>query len=340
MIKTKIKEHIASRHANEHSYWSASESSSIYAGSPEGLVDVLYAYVLTENQSLISAKAAQSFINKISETSLYGRPQGERAPLSAHLTAYVLAGARLLKQLFPDLDDDHLYRNWDTSSILTSEYLPKWPKKWSHHSWRVSHWIGGTPSILLNLAARPMLSGVDSKVVEHVLSAIEEKIIEKNSGLLKAYKSKAIQKLFKKAYKIRHDPVLGELGGVVHVLWVNHSLNRDYVATENLFALTETQLVSHTPFMEATPYCLDFDIIQLYRTAKPKSAEFSTITLARVAKYQKDLLHFLTSDIPAEYTLHRIPGALASIHECALILGNDSVEGIPTVDIIKLANWL
>lgn len=340
MIKSNIKEHIVSRHANEHRYWSASESSAVYTGSPEGLVDVLYAYILTDNQSLISAQAAQSFINQISETSLYGRPQGESEPLSAHLTAYVLAGARLLKQLFPNLDDDRLYRHWNTRSILTSGHLPKWPKKWSHHSWRVSHWIGGTPSILLNLAARPTLSGIDNSTVEQVLSAIENKIIEDSSGLLKAYKSKMIQKLFKTAYKIRHDPLLGELGGVVHVLWINHSLDRRYVATENLYALAETQLVSHAPFMESTPYCLDFDIIQLYRTAKPQNTEFSTSSLARVDTYKKDLIRFLNSDIPPEYTLHRIPGALASLHECALILGEGNVEGITTVDIIKLANWL
>ena len=88
--------------------------------------------------------------------------------------------------------------------------------------------------------------------------------------------------------------------------------------------------------MESMPYCLDFDIVQLARTA------YSHTDKPRAAEYANSISDYLQGEIPSNYTLHKLPGALATLHECAFITGDYSVHGLgcERKDIIKTAFWI
>lgn len=63
---------------------------------------------------------------------------------------------------------------------------------------------------------------------------------------------------------------------------------------------------------------------------------------ARAAGFIDDTLAFFCAPVASTYGLHKIPGALASIHECAWLTGEAHVRGIdvPRMDIIRRAYWL
>lgn len=60
------------------------------------------------------------------------------------------------------------------------------------------------------------------------------------------------------------------------------------------------------------------------------------------AEFIDDTVAFFCKPVASTYSLHKIPGALASIHECAWLTGEARVRGIdvPRIDIIKRAYWL
>jgi len=93
--------------------------------------------------------------------------------------------------------------------------------------------------------------------------------------------------------------------------------------------------------MESAPYCLDFDVIQAFRTACEQTTGPSEVERERVDDLRRDVAAFFVNP-PKDFTLHKIPGALATYHECDLLLGTEVSElsGGTPVDIIKEANWL
>jgi hypothetical protein len=62
----------------------------------------------------------------------------------------------------------------------------------------------------------------------------------------------------------------------------------------------------------------------------------------RVDAYAAALLDFYDSRLDDTYDLHKLPGGLAALHECAIAAGNARVPGleIPPVDIAKEAHWI
>jgi hypothetical protein len=325
-----------------HAFWIAGQAD-IGPGSIrlQDHPDIVYTLHLLDAVDEISPKAAQAYMDWLAGAALHGRPEGttiaEKRP-NAHLTAYLLGAVRLLEQGGKGVPPDRLYQNWKRDELIDANDLPIWPKAWTHHIWRVSHWIGGVPSILLQLAHSDRAPGIDDALVQRVLAACEARIIKPESGLLRPYRSQLVQDLFRTAYRLRHDPDLGEVGGVVHLLWVYHALDRPYVAGPALYTAAEKHLQTK-PFLEAVPYCLDFDIVQLARTAKD---DYPAALKDRAATYAADIAAFFEKPLPESYTLHKIPGALATMHECAFICGLETIPGLSTNrrDIIKDAYWI
>lgn len=298
-------------------------------------VDIIYTAVLLGRGAELSSVAAQAYVDKLVKIPLYGKADN---PILAHLTAYLLGGVRLLEQFNKVTTPKELYEGWSIRRLVDNNDLPIWPRAWSHHIWRVSHWIGGSPSILLHLASTGKVSWATTDLVINVLKSCEKRIINKRTGLLKTYKSKILHRMFRLAYSVRHDPDIADIGGVVHLLWVYHAIDRSYVSGENLNKLADIQL-ERRPFMEDVPYCLDFDVVQLKRTA---AIELDYTDKTRAVEFGKDIAKFFRSPISSRYSLHKIPGALATMHEAALINGDDLVVGvgIEPIDIIKRAYWL
>ncbi|WP_420002490.1 oligosaccharide flippase family protein [Arenibacterium sp. LLYu02] len=308
--------------------------------------DMAYTLRLLNQQGRISPDAAAKYLDRVADAPLYGRPLGEADPKTipnAHMTAYILGAAKLVENATGLSLPERAFEGWKIDQIINPETkVPLYPKAWAHHIWRVSHWIGGGPSILFNLARWGRVEGVDTALVDQVLAASETHLLDSQTDLLRPYKSKFIQSLFRKAYKIKHDPEIADIGGVVHLLWVYHALGRPYRNPQPLFDKSWQHMRDESPFMEDVPYCLDFDIVQLVRTAQPAEHRYAEAVRARSDRFIADTLAYLAAIPDQGYTLHKVPGALATIHEASFISEASLVPGleVPVVDIIREAGWL
>ena len=320
----------------------------------QDLSDIIYSLYFLGWPIEPGPSGISAMVDYLGSTSLAGGLNGSASDLdksvSVHGTAYVLSTLALLKVREHDLFDQVIKSSgWRLGDLVDpTSLLPKWPAKWSHHNWRVSHWVGGSVSILNELsrhmpAAYRANSGPD---VEKVLAASDQ-LIDERSGVLKCYRSRILQFAFRQAYRLRHDPMLGDIGGVVHLHWVNYANERAYKSRQQLFERAAHAMLQHRPFMESVPYCLDFDIVQIVRTSMPKdlSVDESTALNARARTYAGDIITFLKTRLNADYALHKLPGALATLHECALIDRSISLEELGTghpwpKDIMSEVSWL
>jgi hypothetical protein len=94
--------------------------------------------------------------------------------------------------------------------------------------------------------------------------------------------------------------------------------------------------------MEKVPYCLDFDVVQIARTAMPPRDARAPALKARIDDYASAILDFYGTGLDDDYALHKLPGGLATLHECAITSGEARVPGLeaPPVDIAKEAHWI
>lgn len=326
-----------------HQFWLKNNGSKLITQSPLSAADFVYVYALLGRLDDLEHNACQNFANFIAESPLAGR-QGCQKTFAPHLSAYLLGALNLLAK-----KDDH-YRKYALSEIKidadrlidSKTLLPKWPRILSHHVWRVSHWIGGIPSILLTFARHGSDNAISEKLVFSILQSCDEKIIAPETGLLKPYKNNLMQRAFQYAYRFRHNPLHGEIGGLAHLHWINHALNRKYVSADLIVERCQKD-IQKKPFLENSPYCLDFDYLQLLRTAINQSPLKANPDIKnRLRQYSKDLKNFLISIPEHEYSLHRLPGALAALHEAELMLGSKSIDEIDCapIDVINNAYWL
>jgi hypothetical protein len=309
--------------------------------------DIIYTLWLIGRTELLTAKGVSAFAAHVGRWQLAA---GVNSPIhngrsaSVHLTAYILGTTALLRAAGHDVASEIITgKQWRLHELFDDKLRPRWPTKWSHHSWRVSHWIGGAPSILLSLRrlVPERCRAQGAPVVDDVLSATDA-LVDDETGLLRTYHSRFLQSLFRAAYRIRHDPAAGDVGGVVHLHWINYATGRmPYKAGDALFARAAA-LLTRTPFIERTPYCLDFDIIQIVRTASPSPAALTGGLQARARRFGADIASFFETGLTRDYRLHRLPGALAAQHECALITGDRTVQGlgIAPLDTIRAAGWI
>ena len=308
--------------------------------------DVVYTLELLGRADLIGPDGAQAFWDHACRWRLAGglNAVGPEAPsANVHLTAYALGALRLLLGHGLVVAEPYFTTDaWRISDLLDDQARPRWPKRYSHHSWRVSHWVGGSASIILALWALDPANARRHKIppVETVLEAADS-LIDPATGLLKCYRSRLLQKGFRFLYRLRHDPDAGDVGGIVHLHWVNYASGRlPYKARQPLFERS-VAVSRNKPFIEAVPYCLDFDIVQIVRT----SADGENLALEhkqRAQAFIDDIATFFETRLDGDYALHKLPGALATQHEAALIVGAETVEplGVAPIDIIKRAGWI
>jgi len=308
--------------------------------------DVVYTLELLDRADLIGPDGAQAFWDHARRWRLAGglNAVGPEAPrANVHLTAYALGALRLLLGHGLTVAKPYFALDaWNISQLLDADSRPKWPKRYSHHSWRVSHWVGGSASIVLALWELDPTGAQRQGLppVQKVLEAADS-LIDPATGLLKCYKSRLVQKGFRFLYRLRHDPDAGDVGGIVHLHWVNYAVGRlPYKAHQPLFDRS-VAVSRRAPFIEAVPYCLDFDIVQIVRTSASQPV-LASEHKQRAQAFIDDIAAFFENRLDSAYALHKLPGALATQHEAALIVGAARVEplGIAPIDIIKRAGWI
>ncbi|HSM96188.1 MAG TPA: hypothetical protein VLT91_09110 [Rhizomicrobium sp.] len=321
-------------------------------GAHDGDVDVvsvcdaLYALKLIGRMDLMAGDANDRFVRLLSRHSLAGKIGiGKGAPLSVHQTAYVLGVLNLLQAHGTPCHREILRAcGWRKHELLDDRTgHPRWPWYFAHHAWRIGHWIGGIPSIVLSLwRLCPDLAEKNRLPRPKTVLARSDALIDGKTGLLRPYRWHLLQRGFRALYRFRHDPDAGAIGGVAHLHWSNYAAGRvPYVASEALFDRT-WQLLQRRPFMEAQPYCLDFDIVQIARTAISHDDSRSSELQERAAIYAWDISDFYANSLDSAYALHKLPGGLAALHESAMTADLEDVPGlaIAPVDIAKEAHWI
>lgn len=304
--------------------------------------DLVYSLVLLGRAGTIDVGAAERFIGLLATRAFPGWSGGEGPALNVHNSAYAFGTLNLLKPVVGDRFGEVLDgRRFKPETIVDlGSGAPRFPAKFTHHNWRVSHWLGGVPSLLLSVGKSGARDAPAAAELAPRVLARTDAMIDPRSGLIRLYKSRLLQRAFRTAYRLRHDPDLGDVGGVAHILWINHATGRPYIAHGAIEEEAGRLFGLHAPFMEAVPYCLDFDVVQIVRTARPKDQPFAAATLERARRMFADIEVFFERGAPPDYTLHKIPGALATHHECALMLGKESGPLGPPLDIIQAAYWI
>ncbi|HEY7979354.1 MAG TPA: hypothetical protein VID67_14270 [Rhizomicrobium sp.] len=308
--------------------------------------DALYALKLIGRLDLLTPDANERFVRLLSRHSLAGKIGiGNGAPLNVHQTAYVLGVLNLLQIHGTPCHREVLRAcGWRKHELLDDRTgWPRWPWYFAHHAWRIGHWIGGIPSIVLSLwRLCPDLAEKNRLPMPKAVLARSDALIDRDTGLLRPYRWHFLQLGFRALYRFRHDPDAGAIGGVAHLHWGNYAAGRvPYVANDALFDRI-WQLLQRRPFMEAQPYCLDFDIVQMARTAISDGDARSGELQERAAIYAWDLSDFYTNSLDGDYALHKLPGGLAALHESAMTADLEGVPGlaIAPVDIAKEAHWI
>lgn len=321
----------------------------------QDLCDIVYTLYFLDWPRRPSAAGISSLCARLADFRPKARLFGKgETPLDVHGTAYVLGALTLLAQVQPDLLERMLHRRgWVADDLIeVATALPRWPARWSHHGWRVGHWIGGACAICAILEARvPELyraNGFPSSLA--VLERTED-LIDLSTGFLRCYgwgrSAALVHVTFNTLYALRHNPICGEIGGVVHVHWVNYFLGRPIKGAGPLYRIAMRELMTTQPFIERVPYCLDFDLIQITRIihesrGKPLAKELRQ----RLLDYMRALVVFVRGPLPADYSLHKIPGSLAALHECLLFLKGeggsdpDAHGHLAPRDIMREVTWL
>jgi hypothetical protein len=309
--------------------------------------DFLYILFLIGDLKKISKYSAYRYAECVASMKLPGfkAPSKNRPIVSVHNFAYILGSAKLLHLQGIDIFD-HLWvsHQIDLSELVdTKTCLPRFPRKFAHHSWRASHWLGGVPSILLSLAKTGCFSSSNlDDLARDVLDRVNAKLVDPSTGFIRAYQSDTVQSIFRLLYGLRHNPDIGDLGGIAHIVWVNHVYGVPYINARALLEAAVLQFDNRRPFMEKVPYCLDFDVAQIVRTASAQLGIDDGRYAERSRILMSDIDNFIQKTNWKNYSLHKIPGAMATYHECAHMAGLEHLDQfeVDVLDIIKIANWL
>jgi hypothetical protein len=307
--------------------------------------DTLYCLKLIERMDLVAPDAAARFAALLNGYRLAGGiGKGEGPPLSIHRTAYALATMNLLAESGRPVHGEVVRPfDWQLRELLDGGSCVRWPWYLAHHAWRIGHWIGGIPSILLSLWRYvPELAAANRLPHPAAVLRNSDTLIDARTGLFRVYRTEFVQRAFRGLYRFRHDPDAGDIGGIAHLHWCNYAADRmPYKAAPALFDRT-WDLLQRQPFMEKAPYCLDFDVVQIARTAIPPGDARAGKLKVRVDEYAAAILDFYDAGLDDSYGLHKLPGGLATLHECALTADSARVPGldITPVDIAKEAYWI
>lgn len=307
--------------------------------------DVFYSLKLIGGLDLLARDAPLRFAGLLGNYTLAGGiGHGQGAALNVHKTAYALGVLNFLASHGQAVQHDALRCDgWRKNELLDRHHRPRWPWYFTHHAWRVGHWIGGIPAIVLSLwRLAPDLAEKNRLPNPAQVLESSDALVDRDTGLFRAYRLEPVQQAFRALYRLRHDPDAGALGGIAHLHWGNYAAGRlPYKAAPALFDRTWALLEQRRPFMEGVPYCLDFDILHLARTAIPDEDARIPALKARALDYADDIHDFYRTQLGATYSLHKLPGGLAALHECALTAGMDKVPGLDApVDVAREAYWI
>ena len=343
MLSDNVLGYLRSRAPEAWSFWTVKGSSA--KADALATCDTFYSLNLVGRMDLLAPDAGRRFTDLLEGHSLAGDiGKGSGPELGVHKTAYALGVLNTLAATGQPVQDRVLREeDWRKDVLLDEAHRPRWPWYFTHHAWRVGHWIGGIPAIVLSLwRLAPELAAKNGLPAANDVLHSSDALIDRNTDLFRAYKVEAIQWAFRALYRLRHDPNVGDLGGIAHLHWANYAAGRlPYKAAPALFDRTWA-LLDRRPFMEAVPYCLDFDIVQLARTSIPPGDHREEALRARLCDYADDIIGFYETGLDGDYTLHKLPGGLATLHECALAVDLAEVPGleIPPVDIARQACWI
>jgi hypothetical protein len=343
LILTSVNRYLTTNHPFLLDFWQRGKCGKFPSTELLSHADYVYIMWLLGEDANFDSHASETFLDIIAKQALFGKNVGAQQSKSPHMTAYLLGASNILANCGFDRRDV-IYNEFtlDLDYMLQLDtHLPRWPPKWSHHIWRVSHWIGGIPAILLNLARFDPKRQVTEADVHNVLEACDRYLIS-DAGLLRTYQSELLQTAFRLFYRLRHDPRHADIGGIAHLHWVNYALGRPSKGGRRLLDWTTHLLEDKIPFIEKSPYCLDFDFVQLQRTLLTEHPSYNNSRiLERADRFSTGIQDFLDT-LPDRYALHRLPGALAALHEVSLMRALDVVPsiGISPRDVIKTAFWL
>lgn len=255
--------------------------------------------------------------------------------LNAHQTAYCLGALRLLRKSFPVyFEKKNAPDDWDFSPYLDTYSIPRYPLIYRFHAWRSSHWLGGGLSIMLN--AHLETGNPKYRNQFHVtMNSIEHRVLD-TRGLIRHMNPKFLGWIFRYLYNFKHDSRCGEVGGVAHLTWIYHYEGKAYKECESLLNYTWAVLNDKSDYVEDVPYCLDFDFVQIIRTASEQLSE-SEKYVVRMERYAKDVERYIVEMALDDdmFDLHKLPGALATYFECLAL-----VDKTIKKDVIKEAAWL
>lgn len=307
--------------------------------------DVFYVLKLVGGLDLMALDAPARFAALLGQHRMAGGIGiGDGPELGVHKTAYALGVLNFLALHGRPVQQHILGEEWQVARLLDRGHRPYWPWYFAHHAWRVGHWIGGIPAIILSLwRLAPELALRNRVPPPGLVLESSDTLLDDETGLFCTYRLEAMQQLFRILYRLRHHPDAGALGGVAHLHWGNYAAGRlPYKAAPALFGRAWALLQQKQPFMETAPYCLDFDILHLARTAVPDDDARLPELERRALAYAGDLCGFFGGSLDSEYRLHKLPGALAALHECSLIGRLAAVPGlrIPPVDVAREACWI
>jgi len=307
--------------------------------------DVIYSLFLLGEGGRLAAAAPDAFCDALAKVDFPGWKATGKDRLTVHNVAYAFGALNLLRTITGrDLYGRVLQgREPAFDQLIDGKTgLPLYPRWLAHHNWRVSHWLGGIPSIFLSLSMADLPDRAAHRARAEALIERTNRSLDPKTGLIRLYKVKLLQSAFRLFYGVRHDPDLGDVGGVAHVTWVNHAMGIAYVANDALCKTAGDLFLAHSPYMESVPYCLDFDIVQIVRTAMKRNSDAARKYEARAREMMSSIEDFFSGEVPEGYTLHKLPGALATYHECLLLAGGTGAlgSGMKAIDIITAANWL
>jgi len=307
--------------------------------------DTLYVLKLLGRMDLLAPDVGRRFARLLLGHRLAGAiGKGEGPALGVDHTAYALGALNLLETHGQPFHREVLSETgWRKYELLDWACRPLWPWYVTHHAWRAGQWIGGTPSIVMSLwRLSPDLAVRNRLPSASTVLDSSDTLIDGDTGLFRVYRMPALQFAFRMGYRLRHHPDAGDIGGVAHLHWSNYAAGRlPYKGARALFDRTWS-LLQREPFMEKAPYGLDFEVVQIARTAIPDGDARRTQLYDRFCRYADDLADFYSNPLNAAYALHKLPGGLAALHDCALAVELDHVPGlvVAPVDIAKEAYWI
>jgi len=295
MLSDKVMGYLRNRAPEALNFWTVRG----FDSKPDALAacDTLYSLNLIGRMDMLAPDAGQRFTDLLKDYSLAGGiGKGSGPELGVHKTAYALGVLNLLSAHGQPVQEQVLRADdWRKDKLLDKAHRPRWPWYFSHHAWRVGHWIGGIPAIVLSLwRLVPELATRNGLPAANDVLRSSDTLIDRRTGLFRTYKLDALQWIFRALYRLRHDPDMGDVGGIAHLHWANYAAGRlPYKAAPALFDRAWT-LLDRRPFMETVPYCLDFDIVQLARTSIPEGDHRHEALRARLCEYADDIIdHFI-----------------------------------------------